>query len=88
VTPGRRASADLGFHRLASAEGNPPAGPGRHVPVVTVIIDTPDNIAESFNVVDELTQDQGLVTSEMVPAVVSADDDNSQGGPPMARHRY
>ena len=56
--------------------------------MVTIIIDTPDNIAQSFDIVDELTQEQGLVTSEMVPAVVSADGDNNQGGPPMARHRY
>lgn len=39
-----------------------------------------DNIAQCFDVVDELTQEHELVTSEMVPAVVSPDCD--QGGPP------
>ena len=49
---------------------------------------TPANIAESFDVVDELTRDEGLVTSEMVPALVSDEGDSGQGRPPMARYRY
>jgi PII-like signaling protein len=40
----------------------------RHVPVVTIIVDTPEQIARSFEAVDELTEQTGLVTSEMVPA--------------------
>jgi PII-like signaling protein len=40
---------------------------GRHVPVVTIIIDTPDRIAASFVIVDELTTEHGVVTSELVP---------------------
>ncbi len=75
-----------GFHG-----DHPPHGDGllsltRRVPVVTIVIDTPANIAESFAVVDELTYNEGLVTSEMVPALVS--DEGGVGPPPIARHRY
>src|SRR3954454_25279800 len=37
------------------------------VPVVTVVIDTPDRIAKRFEIVDELTAAAGLVTSERIP---------------------
>ena len=60
----------------------------RRVPVLTIIVDTPANIAECFDVIDELTRDDGLVTSEMVPAVVSDEHDTGEGPPRMARHRY
>jgi len=40
----------------------------RRVPVVTVIVDEPQRIARWFEIVDELTAETGLVTSEMVPA--------------------
>lgn len=36
--------------------------------MVTETIDNPERIAELFPIVDELTQDRGLVTSELVPA--------------------
>jgi PII-like signaling protein len=42
---------------------------GRHVPVVTIVIDSPERIATAFTVIDELTAEQGLVTSETVPAM-------------------
>ena len=77
-----------GFHGDHQPHGDKLLSLSRHVPVVTVIIDTPANIAESFDLVDELTRDEGLVTSEMVPALVSDEGDNGQGRPRMARHRY
>jgi PII-like signaling protein len=40
----------------------------RRVPVVTVIVDEPQRIARWFEIVDELTAETGLVTSELVPA--------------------
>ena len=40
----------------------------RHVPVVTVIVDTPERIAGAFELIDEATSQSGLVTSELVPA--------------------
>lgn len=39
--------------------------------MTTIIVDTPQAIARSFDIVDELTNWHGLVTSEMVPAAVS-----------------
>jgi PII-like signaling protein len=77
-----------GFHGDHEPHGDKLLSLSRHVPVVTVIIDTPANIAESFDVVDELTRDEGLVTSEMVPALVSDEGDNGHGRPRMARYRY
>ncbi|QLL05338.1 DUF190 domain-containing protein [Mycobacterium vicinigordonae] len=77
-----------GFHGDHEPHGDKFFSLVRHVPVVTLVIDTPSNIAESFDVVDELTHEQGLVTSEMVPTVVPPDSDQRGGVPPMARHRY
>jgi PII-like signaling protein len=77
-----------GFHGDHPPHGDKLLSVSRDVPVVTIVIDTPANIAESFDVVDELTQDEGLVTSEMVPALVSDEGDSSQGRPDLARHRY
>ena len=77
-----------GFHGDHRPHGDKLLSLSRHVPVVTILIDTPANIAESFDIVDELTRDEGLVTSEMVPALVSDEGDNGQGRPRMASHRY
>lgn len=75
-----------GFHGEQRPHGDKLLSLSRQVPVVTIVIDTPANIAESFDVIDELTRDHGLVTSEMVPALVSDEGDN--GRPRMAQHRY
>jgi PII-like signaling protein len=40
----------------------------RNVPVHVVIVDTPDRMRSLWPVVDELTSDSGIVTSELVPA--------------------
>jgi len=40
--------------------------------VLTVVIDAPDRISAAFAIVDELTREQGLVTSETVPAMRAA----------------
>jgi PII-like signaling protein len=40
----------------------------REVPVVTVLVDTPQNARRWFEIVDEVTSSTGLVTSETVPA--------------------
>lgn len=77
-----------GFHGEHRPHGDTMLSLTRRVPVVTIVIDTPANIAESFDVVDELTRHEGLVTSELVPALVSDEGDCGQGGPPMARYRY
>jgi PII-like signaling protein len=51
----------------------PPAGDRllslrRHVPTTTIVIDTPERIGGWFQIVDELTDRGGVVTSELVPA--------------------
>lgn len=77
-----------GFHGDHQPHGDRLLSLSRRVPVVTVIVDTPANVAECFDVVDELTRHEGLVTSEMVPALVSDEGDSGPGRPPMANHRY
>jgi PII-like signaling protein len=57
----------------------------RHVPQITVIVDAPENIRESFAIVDELTAHTGLVTSEIVPALRSSGPDVHHGGLLLAR---
>ena len=52
----------------------------RHVPVLTVIVDTPERSRRWFAIVDELTDEAGLVTSEMVPAFQATGPDVSRGG--------
>jgi PII-like signaling protein len=61
---------------------------GRRVPVLTVVIDSPERIAASFPVVDELTSDHGVVTSEMVPALTTVSGTDRRGGLRLARHSY
>ena len=43
----------------------------RRVPVLTVVVDAPERAARWFEIVDELTAETGLVTSETVPAAPS-----------------
>ncbi len=57
-----------GFHGDHPPHGDRLLALRRHVPVVTEAIDSPARIAELFPIVDELTQDRGLVTSELIPA--------------------
>jgi PII-like signaling protein len=52
----------------------------RRVPVVTVIVDTPERTREWFAVVDELTHETGLVTSEIVPAFRATGPGLERGG--------
>ncbi|OOK81595.1 hypothetical protein BZL30_1078 [Mycobacterium kansasii] len=52
--------------------------------MTTIIVDTPEAIARSFDIVDELTARHGLVTSEMVPAAVSLTGSSGPPGSPRA----
>jgi PII-like signaling protein len=58
-----------GFHGDHAPHGDRLLQAGRHVPAVTVVIDSPERIAAAFAVIDELTAEQGLVTSEAVPVM-------------------
>jgi PII-like signaling protein len=56
-----------GFHGDHAPHGDRLLQLRRRAGVVTVLIDTPEQIARSFAVVDEATRERGLVTSEFVP---------------------
>jgi PII-like signaling protein len=77
-----------GFHGDHAPHGDRLLQLRRHVPVVTIVIDTPQRIANSFRIVDELTAEQGLVTSEMVPAFSAISAAETQGGLRLARHEF
>lgn len=57
-----------GYHGDHEPHGDTLLQLRRRVPMLTVAIDSPDRLASTFAVVDELTQETGLVTSELVPA--------------------
>jgi PII-like signaling protein len=77
-----------GFHGDHPPHGDRLLQVRRHVPVVTTIIDTPERIVRSFEIVDELTDEAGLVTSEMVPAMAAlSEGERQRGGLRLARRR-
>jgi PII-like signaling protein len=57
-----------GFHGDHAPHGDRLFQLGRHVPTVTVVIESADRIGTAFKIVDELTGNRGLVTSELIPA--------------------
>lgn len=77
-----------GFHGGHKPHGDRLIQLARQVPVSTVIVDTPERIAACFDVVDEVTAEHGLVTSELVPAMVSIDGGERLGGTRLARHHF
>jgi PII-like signaling protein len=77
-----------GFHGDHEPHGDRALQLGRHVPTVTIVIDAPQRISESFEIIDEITSEHGLVTSEMVPALRTTAGDVLRGGLRLARHHY
>jgi PII-like signaling protein len=75
-----------GYHGNHEPHGDKIFQLSRHVPVTTIIIDAPERIARSFDIIDDVTREHGLVTSEMVPALLSLNDDKHRGGLRLARH--
>lgn len=57
----------------------------RRVPILTVIVDTPERIASWFALIDELTTRTSLVTCEMVPAFRATGPTLTRGGLRLAR---
>jgi PII-like signaling protein len=76
-----------GYYGDHSPHGDRPLRVVRHTPL-TVAIDTPDRVAESFAVIDDITRDSGLVTAEMVPALRARSEGDERGGFGLARHRF
>jgi PII-like signaling protein len=59
----------------------------RGVPVVTVVVDKPDPMRRWWRVIDEVTDEAGLVTSELVPAFHAVGPGIQRGGLQLARPR-
>jgi PII-like signaling protein len=77
-----------GFHGDHAPHGDKLLQIRRHVPVCTITIDTPERTARSFQIIDELTSEHGLVTSEMVPAVSAISESETHGGLRLAKHDF
>jgi PII-like signaling protein len=75
-----------GFHGDHAPHGDRLLQLGRHVPAVTVVVDTPERISVAFSVIDQLTSERGLVTSETIPAMRASAGDRQRGGTRLARH--
>ena len=74
-----------GYHGNHEPHGDKLLSLQRHVPVLTVIVDTPVNSRRWFEIVDEVTVDAGLVTSELVPAARAVGPDIRRGTLRLAR---
>lgn len=57
----------------------------RRVPVVTVVVDRPEAIQRWWRVIDEVTDETGLVTSELVPAFHAVGPEIRSGGLRLSR---
>ncbi len=75
-----------GYHGDHAPHGDRLLQLRRRVPVCTVVIDTPQGIERSFATIDEITAEQGLVTSEIVPAMSAMSESTRKGGLRLARH--
>jgi PII-like signaling protein len=56
----------------------------RHVPMLTLLLDTPANMQRWFEIIDEMTHETGLVTSEIVPALRASGPGIEHGGLDLA----
>ncbi len=77
-----------GFHGDHAPHGDKLLQLRRHVPVATITVDTPERTAKAFEIIDELTGEQGLVTSEMVPAMTAMSETERVGGLKLADHEF
>jgi PII-like signaling protein len=70
-----------GFHGDHAPHGDRLLQWGRHVPAVTIVVDSPERIATAFSLIDELTGERGLVTVEDIPALARSE-------PGRGRHSF
>lgn len=73
-----------GYHGAHPPHGEAFWSLGRHVPILTVLLDTPANMRRWFAIVDAVTAETGLVTSELVPALRAAGPGIEHGGLALA----
>jgi PII-like signaling protein len=74
-----------GFHGDHAPHGDSVWQLRRRVPVLTLVVDTPARIRRWFEVIDQLTAETGLVTSEMVPAFRATGPRLETGGLELAQ---
>lgn len=77
-----------GFHGDHPPHGDTLLQLRRRVPVVTIVVGSPEEVERSFSIVDEVTDEGGLVTSEMVPALASIAEGERRGGLRLAAPRF
>jgi PII-like signaling protein len=70
-----------GFHGDRPPHGNRFIQLVRHVPAVTTVIDSAERISAAFDVIDEITSERGLVTSETLPAIRATSKQDQRGKP-------
>jgi PII-like signaling protein len=76
-----------GYHGDHAPHGEAFWSLARSVPVLSMLLDTPENMRRWFELVDELTEETGLVTSELVPALRATGPGIEHGGLELAeRH--
>ena len=75
-----------GFHGDQPPHGDRLLQLGRHVPAVTVVVDSPARTAQAFGIIDDLTRAHGLVTSETIPALQASTGGRRRGGLRLATH--
>jgi PII-like signaling protein len=77
-----------GYHGDHKPHGDKMIQLTRQVPVTTIVVDSPERIAASFDIIDCITDRHGLITSELVPALVSIDGGERLGRTTLAYHLY
>jgi len=75
-----------GFHGGHAPHGDRLLQLGRHVPAVTIVVDSPGRTARAFGIIDELTREHGLVTTETIPALQARTAGRRRGGLRLATH--
>jgi PII-like signaling protein len=74
-----------GYHGDHPPHGDKLLSLRRHVPVTTIVVDTPTRIRRWWEIVDDVTDETGLVTSEIVPASRAGSAEQRRGGLKLAR---
>jgi PII-like signaling protein len=73
-----------GYHGDHAPHGDVLFSLRRRVPVITTVIDTAERSRHWFRIVDDVTDETGLVTSEMVPASRAFGPGYARGGTELA----
>ena len=69
-----------GYHGEHEPHGDAFFSLRRRVPTLTVVVDEPEACGRWLEILDEITPDRGLITSEVVPAYLATAGDDAHGG--------